>query len=190
MSIHASLKNIKKNNTNIKLDFDINKSENIYVCEMLFNYMKTRENGKRYWIENSDGSIDYGSSTKSNYPEWIKFYFNKTPKNLRDSYKDWGELGLKGKKPWEASFFNGNRRELLYTLKNASEGKAPKSDRMITVLNEAFNGFLNDLENLNIQIFENSTEFNLEEINLIFNLAQEEDELNIQKITEEHMIEF
>lgn len=195
MSIHNSLKKIKRNTERIKLDFDIEDNKNIIICKMLFDYMETRENGKRSWIQLSDGSIDYGSSTETNYPDWMKFYFDKTPKNLRNSYEDWGELGLKGKKPWEAGFFNGNRRELLYTLKNASEGKAPRSDRMITVLNEAFNSFLSEIEESQLSIEESQLSIepsiaSIDAINEAFNLAKEEDDFNLEKINEDHMIEF
>lgn len=118
-------------------------SETKINLKYLYKYLSSCQNGKRLWIDTRNG-LDYSVSTSSTYPEYTRFYFEKTPKRLRSKFKPYGEYGLKGIKPWHKSYYNGNRRELLNTIKNASEGKLPKSERMIYVLETIYESYMED----------------------------------------------
>jgi hypothetical protein len=177
MNIYKSIEKIKKNK--LEIDFNIDKDEVKLLFKYAFEYMKTRENGKRIWIDKADGTKDYNVSTETNYPEWIRFYFEKTPKKERNKYEKWGDLGRKEIYPWENGYFNGNRKELLYTLENASNGKLPRKNRMLFILNEVYNNFEIDFDELENQ--KNIEEKNIEKINEEFNIAFEKDRENLNQ---------
>ena len=101
------------------------------------------KNGKRHWFYQDD-KLNYSLSTESTYPDYLKFFFVKTPKNLRINY-----LEESSKESWEDGYFNGNRRELLRIFKSALDGYAPKSKRLQTAFDMILEGYfkhINDFE--------------------------------------------
>lgn len=99
--------------------------------------------GKRSWNESSKPgwSYDYGSTVRSTFPDWAKFFYVKTPKN---KYLDY--CIVDGPKPYEHEYFNGNTQELKRLLNNSSKGILSKSTRIQSAWIIAVSGFLQDIE--------------------------------------------
>ena len=102
--------------------------------------------GKRLWCEsNKPGwGYDYSLTERSTFPDWIKFWFQYTPKRERFEYF------ISGREPYEDGYFNGNTKELWGLLNRARNTGviSKRSKRVLTAFDYIVSGYLEEIEYL------------------------------------------
>ena len=128
----------------------------IHHINSILTILKHSQNGKRIWTEDDYGYKDYSQSTETNYPEWAKFYYIKTPTNLRYKYC---EVGVEA---WKDGYFNGSNARLHKMFENSLNGKLPRSDRMLEVFDRMVFGYFEELKEIELleEQFNESLSFN------------------------------
>lgn len=113
----------------------------LQVLEDMQNILKNSTPGKRRWtFDNVTGQPDYSQTERSTFPNWSKFFYEKTPKNKRWIYYD-----VNGDKPYQHGYYNGNTKELLNILNNSRNGYLSKSSRVRTAWIFAIHGYLEEV---------------------------------------------
>ena len=123
---------------------------NLYYLTVIDDMLGVLDNstpGKRQWThDNVTGLPDYGSTIRSTFPDWSKFFYEKTPKNKYIDY-----CIVDGPKPYEDGYFNGNTKELKRILRNSRNGRLSKYDRISTAWEIAVLGFLSEIRDIEEQ---------------------------------------
>ena len=85
--------------------------------EYMITIIKNSEPGNRIWRKSDKYSsgFDYGETKRSTFPWWIKFAYEKKP-------KEYNWLSEEEKK-LEPIYFSTNTRDILVTLNNQLKGK-------------------------------------------------------------------
>ncbi len=115
------------------------------ILEEIIGYIKSSYPGKRYWTPDSvTGLNDYSMTERSTFPDWVKFWYEKTPKRERFEYY------ISGKDPYEDGYFNGNTRDLLIMLNRAKDKGivSKRSMRVLTAFDNIVSGYLEEREYL------------------------------------------
>lgn len=116
----------------------------------MLKQIQSGENGKRIWSHCSDykydSGLDYSLTTRSTYPEWIKFFYVKPTKREKKLYHHENlfrhVVNLPKYKMFELSWFNGRTDEVERILKNLLLYKKIKtSDRLNKAIDIIFKNF-------------------------------------------------
>jgi len=112
-----------------------------YHIRTLITILENSTNGKREWFL-EDGVPNYSLTTRTTYPMYSRFYFIKTPKNLRHIYCSID------KEAYLDGYFNGSPQKLMKMFQNALLGKMPRSPRMLFVFDTILQGYFIDVEDI------------------------------------------
>ncbi len=119
----------------------------LQVLEDMQNILKNSTPGKRRWtLDPVTGAPDYGSTERSTFPIWSKFFYETTPKNDKIKY-----CQVDGPKPYEDGFFNGNTKEFLRILNRAENGYMSDYIRIRTAFDIAVQGYLSEIRDFEEQ---------------------------------------
>jgi len=113
-----------------------------YHIKSILSIIEHSQNGKRIWVEDDYGYKDYSQTTRSTYPEYMQFYFVKTPKKISYIYCE------DDKAAWLDGYFNGSTRDYTQLFKNSLTGKTPNSKRMIFVFDLTIYGYFQELKDI------------------------------------------
>lgn len=127
------------------MEVNLNKYYTDTIDEII-SYIKHSTPGKRYWTPDPvTGLNDYSLTERSTFPDWVKFWYEKTPKRDRFEYY------ISGREPYEDGYFNGNTRDLLLMLNRAKDKGivSKRSMRVLVAFDYIVSGYLEEMEYLN-----------------------------------------
>lgn len=93
--------------------------------------------GSRSWRPSSDINRIYDYEViHSTFPQWIKFWYVKTPKKKQSEYAY--------KAPYLDGYWNGNTKELLTMFRYLKKGKRFRSERKALAFEKMVSAYLSD----------------------------------------------
>ncbi len=113
------------------------------IIEDMIGQIKSSTPGQRRWrcthdyFGEQDLQLDYSLTTRSTFPNWSKFFYEKTPKKERFNYKFIYDTSA-----YADGYFNGNTRELLGLLKKLLHGQIYCSERQLCAIDIMLKGML------------------------------------------------
>lgn len=115
----------------------------IETIECIIRWIKASTPGRRAWVSDLvTGYNDYSMTERSTFPDWIKFWYECTPKRERLEYL------ITDREPWEDGYFNGNTRELMIILNRAKDTGvvSKRSKRILVAFDTIVSGYLEEME--------------------------------------------
>ena len=103
----------------------------------IINHLEVSQPGKRMWQEDTNFAYGYNYSMteRSTFPWWIKFAYEKKPKNYHL---------LSEKEQQKEIFFGTNTRDILTTLKSILKGKRIRTKKRELLLSTLFFNFYSE----------------------------------------------